>query len=301
MEETKMNTFKSFMLMLVMTLLLIGVGQLVAGRNGMITALAFAAVMNFISYWFSDKIVLFMYRAKELKETENPKLYSIVRNLTHLANLPMPKLYFINSPMPNAFATGRNPQHAAVAVTSGIMSLLNDDELTGVIAHELSHVHNRDILIGTIAATLAGAIFMLARMAQFAAIFGGGGNRGGDRNNNNGIGILVVAIVAPIAAMLIQMAISRSREFQADKSGAELCKKPLALASALQKLSAGIQRNPVQVNPTTAHMFIVSPFSGKSLFTLFSTHPPMEQRVKRLQQMAQEMSGSAYKMPNIIS
>jgi len=293
-----MNTFKSFMLMLVMTLLLITVGQLIGGRNGMMSALVFAAVMNFVSYWFSDKVVLFMYRAKELKETENPRLYMIVRNLAHQANLPTPKIYFINSPMPNAFATGRNPQHAAVAVTSAIMDLLNEDELTGVIAHELSHVHNRDILIGSIAATMAGAIFMLARMAQFSAIFGGGNSR--DRNNN-GLGILVVAIVAPIAAMLVQMAISRSREFQADKSGAELCKKPLALASALQKLSSGIQHNPVQVNPTTAHMFIVSPFSGKSLFTLFSTHPPMEQRVKRLQQMAQEMSGSAYKMPNIIS
>jgi heat shock protein HtpX len=286
------------MLMLVMTLLLVLVGQLAGGRNGMMTALVFAAVMNFVSYWFSDKIVLFMYRAKELKETENPRLYMIVRNLAHQANLPIPKIYFINSPMPNAFATGRNPQHAAVAVTSAIMDLLNEDELTGVIAHELSHVHNRDILIGSVAATMAGAIFMLARIAQFSAIFGGGNSR--DRNNN-GLGLIVVAIVAPIAAMLVQMAISRSREFQADKSGAELCKKPLALASALQKLSSGIQHNPVQVNPTTAHMFIMSPFSGKSLFTLFSTHPPMEQRVKRLQQMAQEMSGNAYKMPNIIS
>jgi len=295
-----MNTFKSFLLMLVMTLLLVLVGQLAGGRNGMMMALIFAGVMNFVSYWFSDKIVLFMYRAKEIKETENPELYMIVRNLTHLANLPMPRLYFINSPMPNAFATGRNPQHAAVAVTAGIMELLNKDELTGVIAHELSHVHNRDILIGSVAATLAGAIFMIARMAQFSAIFGGG-SRDGNNNNNNGIGLLVVAIVAPIAAMLIQMAISRSREFQADKSGAELCKKPLALASALEKLSAGIKRNPVQVNPTTAHMFIMSPFSGKSLFTLFSTHPPMEQRVKRLQQMAEDMKGSAYKVPNLIS
>ena len=295
-----MNTFKSFLLMLVMTLLLVLVGQLAGGRNGMMMALIFAGVMNFVSYWFSDKIVLFMYRAKEIKETENPELYMIVRNLTHLANLPMPRLYFINSPMPNAFATGRNPQHAAVAVTAGIMELLNKDELTGVIAHELSHVHNRDILIGSVAATLAGAIFMIARMAQFSAIFGGG-SRDGNNNNNNGIGLLVVAIVDPIAAMLIQMAISRSREFQADKSGAELCKKPLALASALEKLSAGIKRNPVQVNPTTAHMFIMSPFSGKSLFTLFSTHPPMEQRVKRLQQMAEDMKGSAYKVPNLIS
>jgi heat shock protein HtpX len=292
-----MNTLKSFALMLAMTLLLILVGQLIGGRNGMMMALIFAAVMNFISYWFSDKIVLFMYRAKEIKETENPELYMIVRNLTHMANLPMPKLYFINSPMPNAFATGRNPQHAAVAVTSAIMALLNRDELTGVIAHELSHVNNRDILTGSIAATLAGAIFMLARMAQFAAIFGGGSR---DSNNrNNGLGLIVVAIVAPIAAMLIQMAISRSREFEADRSGAELCKKPLALASALEKLSTGIKQNPVEVNPTTAHMFIMSPFSGKSLFKLFSTHPPMEERVKRLQKMAEKMNG--FNMPNIIS
>jgi len=292
-----MNTLKSFVLMLVMTLLLILVGQLIGGRNGMMMALIMAAVMNFVSYWFSDKIVLFMYRAKEIKETDNPELYMIVRNLTHVANLPMPRLYFINSPMPNAFATGRNPQHAAVAVTSGIMDLLDRDELTGVIAHELSHVHNRDILISSVAATLAGAIFMLARMAQFAAIFGGGSR---DSNNrNNGIGLLVVAIVAPIAAMLIQMAISRSREFQADKSGAELCKKPLALASALEKLYSGIKHNPVEVNPTTAHMFIMSPFAGKSLFTLFSTHPPMEERVKRLQKMAEQMSG--FNMPDIIS
>jgi heat shock protein HtpX len=256
-----------------------------------------SAVMNLVSYWFSDKIVLFMYRAKEIKETDNPKLYSIVRNLTHLGNIPMPKLYMINSPMPNAFATGRNPEHSAVAVTSGIMSLLNQDELTGVIAHELSHVHNRDILISSIAATLAGAIFMLARMAQYAAIFGGGSR---DSNNrNNGIGLIVVAIVAPIAAMLIQMAISRSREFEADRSGAELCKKPLALASALEKLSSGIARNPVDINPTTAHMFIMSPFSGKSLFRFFSTHPPMEERVKRLHKMAEKTNG--FNMPNIIS
>ena len=292
-----MNSFKSFILMLAMTLLLILVGQLAGGRSGMIAALIFAGIMNFVSYWFSDKIVLFMYKAKEIKETENPKIYSIVRRLTQAANLPMPKIYLINTPMPNAFATGRNPEHAAVAVTSSILEILNEEELMGVLAHELSHVRNRDILIGTLAATAAGAIFMLARMAQFAAIFGGGGR---DSNNrNNGLGLIVVAIVAPIAAMLIQMAISRSREYEADKSGAEISKKPLALASALKKLSAGIKRNPVEINPTTAHMFIMSPFSGKSLFTLFSTHPPMEERVKRLEKMADKMSG--YNIPNIIS
>ena len=292
-----MNSFKSFILMLAMTLLLILVGQLAGGRSGMIAALIFAGIMNFVSYWFSDKIVLFMYKAKEIKETENPKIYSIVRRLTQAANLPMPKIYLINTPMPNAFATGRSPEHAAVAVTSSILEILNEEELMGVLAHELSHVRNRDILIGTLAATAAGAIFMLARMAQFAAIFGGGGR---DSNNrNNGLGLIVVAIVAPIAAMLIQMAISRSREYEADKSGAEISKKPLALASALKKLSAGIKRNPVEINPTTAHMFIMSPFSGKSLFTLFSTHPPMEERVKRLEKMADKMSG--YNIPNIIS
>ncbi len=291
-----MNTVKSFILMLAMTMLLLIVGQLAGGNHGMVMALIFAGVMNFVSYWFSDKIVLFMYHAKEIKETEDPKIYAIVRRLIQSANLPMPKIYYINSPMPNAFATGRNPKHAAVAVTSSILELLNEEELMGVLAHELSHVRNRDILLSTLAATAAGAIFMLARMAQFAAIFGGGSR---DNNRNNGLGLIVIAIIAPIAALLIQMAISRSREFEADKSGAEISKKPLALAHALKKLSDGIKRNPVEVNPTTAHMFIMSPFTGKSLFTLFSTHPPMEERVKRLEKMADKMSG--YNIPNIIS
>lgn len=292
-----LNTLKSFGLLLALTLLLIWVGQLMGGRDGMIMALIFAGVMNFVSYWFSDKIVLMMYRAKEIKETENPKIYKIVRQLIQKANLPMPKVYLINTAMPNAFATGRNPQHAAVAVTSGILGLLNEDELTGVIAHELSHVGNRDILIASIAATVAGAIFMLARMAQYAAIFGGG-NRDSN-NNNNAAGMIVLAILAPIAAMIIQMAISRSREYEADKSGAEMSGKPLALASALEKLSSGNRRTPANVNPVTAHMFIMSPFAGKSLFALFSTHPPMEERVKRLEKMAEQMSG--YNIPNIIS
>ena len=281
-----MNTFKTFLLMLLMTLLLIAIGNLIGGQRGMMYALFFAVIMNFFSYWFSDKLVLMMYGAKEVKDTELPNVRSIVSKLTQADGIPMPKIYIINTPMPNAFATGRNPKHAAVAVTTGILSLLDDNELSGVLAHELSHVKNRDILIGTIAATAAGAIFMLARMAQFAAIFGGVGGR--DRNNNGGgIGMIFVAIVAPIAAMIIQMAISRQREYQADASGAKLSGNPLALASALKKLSAGVKQNPMQnPHPTTAHMFIVNPFSGKSMMTLFSTHPPLEDRIKRLEAMA---------------
>ncbi len=270
-----MNTFKTFLLMLVMTILLVFIGNLIGGRNGMITALIFAGVMNFFSYWFSDKIVLMMYGAKEVKEEELPQVFKIVEKLAKADNIPMPRVYVINAAMPNAFATGRNPQHAAVAVTSGILDLLTENELAGVLAHELSHVKNRDILIGTIAATAAGAIFMLARMAQFAAIFGGVGGRDNNRNGG-GLGMLVVAIVAPIAAMIIQMAISRQREYQADASGGKLSGDPLALASALRKLSAGVRQNPMQnPHPTTAHMFIVNPFSGKSMMGLFS-------RIRRL-------------------
>lgn len=293
-----MNTFKSFLLMTVLTIVLIAIGSMIGGRNGMVMALLFAGVMNFVSYWFSDKIVLMMYGAKQIQETEMPELHRMVRELTKSSGLPMPKLYYMNNPMPNAFATGRDPEHAAVAVTSGIVEILNESELSGVIAHELSHIKNRDILIGTIAATLAGAIFMLARMAQFAAIFGGGSR---DRDDNNsGIGMIAIAIIAPIAAMIIQMAISRAREYQADASGAKICGNPLALANALKKLSDGVKRNPVDVNPTTAHMFIVSPFSGKSLFTLFSTHPPIEERVKRLQKMAEQVNTNGYNIPKII-
>ena len=280
-----------------MTLLLIWVGSLIGGQQGMVYAFIFAGVMNFVSYWFSDKIVLMMYGAKEIKETDMPELYATVRRLTASASLPMPRLYFMDTPMPNAFATGRNPQHAAVAVTRGILDLLDEKELSGVIAHELSHVRNRDILISTVAATIAGAIFMLSRMAQFAAMFGGGSR---DRDNNGGgIGLIAVAIIAPIAAMVIQMAISRSREFQADATGAKISGDPMALANALRKLSQGVKRNPgVDVNPTTAHMFIVNPFNGKSLLTLFSTHPPLEERIKRLEKLSSEMS--PYKVPKII-
>jgi heat shock protein HtpX len=291
-----MNAVKTFVLMLVMTLLVVWVGQLVGGQQGMIMALIFAGVMHFVSYWFSDKIVLMMYGAKEIKPGDMPQLHDIVERLTKSSGLPMPRLYFIDTPMPNAFATGRNPEHSAVAVTRGILDILSDEELSGVIAHELSHVRNRDILISTIAATAAGAIFMLARMAQFAAIFGGGRDRDGE--GGNPIGLLVVAIIAPIAAMIVQMAISRSREYQADETGAKISGNPLALAGALRKLTEGVKRNPTEVNPTTAHMFIVSPFAGKSLLTLFSTHPPLEDRIQRLEKMAAE--SDKYKIPNII-
>jgi heat shock protein HtpX len=288
-----MNTFKSIILMILMTGLLVLIGDLVGGTQGMIMALVFAGVMNFGAYWFSDKIVLMQYGAKEIPENSMPELYRTVRNLTSSAGLPMPRLYLLPMNMPNAFATGRNPRHAAVAVTTGIVDLLSEDELAGVIAHELSHVRNRDILVGTIAATLAGAIFMLARMGMF---FGGGR----DDDNRNGIALILLAILAPIAAMFIQMAISRSREYEADATGARMLGKPLALAAALRKLTAGVRHNPADVNPTTAHMFVVSPFSGKSLMTLFSTHPPLEERIKRLEKMAAQMEEKSYNVPRIV-
>lgn len=278
-----MNTIKTFILMLAMTLLLIVIGNILGGRQGMIIALVFATGMNFFSYWFSDKIVLSMSGAKKIEESDMPELYSIVRNLTQSASLPMPKLYLIDTLMPNAFATGRNPSHAAVAVTKGIMGLLDARELSGVIAHELSHVRNRDILISTIAATLAGAIFILARMARFAAFFGGGRDRG---NRGGALSMVIVALIAPLAAMVVQMAVSRSREYQADLSGAKISGDPLALAHALQKLTSGVEHNRQDVNPTTAHLFIVNPLSGKSLSGLFSTHPPIEDRIGRLESMS---------------
>ncbi|MCB4792762.1 MAG: zinc metalloprotease HtpX [Elusimicrobia bacterium] len=292
-----MNTFKTFILMLALTALLMFIGYSLSGQNGMVTALIFAGVMNMASYWFSDKLVLAMYGAKEIKENEMPEIYSIVQRLVMKSGIPMPKLYIINSPAPNAFATGRNPEHAAVAVTKSIVELLNDEELEGVIAHELSHVKNRDILIASIAATVAGAIFMLARMAQFAAMFGG--SRDNDNRNGGALGAIVIAIIAPLAAMVIQMAISRSREYEADASGAKLCGKPLALASALKKLVDNVKHSRAEIgSPTTAHMFIVNPLKGKSLLTLFSTHPSLEDRVDRLEKMAQEMS--SYKVPKVI-
>ena len=293
-----MNSFKTFILLAGLTFLFMFIGYSFSGQNGMFIALIFAGVMNFVSYWFSDKIVLAMYGAKEIKENDMPKAFSIVRRLTQKDNLPMPKLYIINSPAPNAFATGRNPEHAAVALTQSIVGLLNDDELEGVIAHELSHVKHRDIFVATIAATIAGAIFMLARMAQFAAIFGGG-SRDSENRNGGAIGAIAIAILAPMAAMIIQMAISRSREYMADDAGARLSGKPLALASALRKLSEGVKRAPDQSgSPATAHMFIVNPLKGKSLMSLFSTHPSTEDRIIKLEKINEELTG--YNVPKII-
>ena len=287
-----MNMLKTGVLLVALTALIVFIGGLIGGTNGTIIAFAIALVMNLGSYWFSDKIVLTMYRAKPITEAEAPDLYSLVGRLTTEAGLPMPKLYAIPSEMPNAFATGRNPQHAAVAVTQGLLRILDRSEIEGVIAHELAHVKNRDILISTIAATLAGAIMMIARMAQFAAIFGGGRD---DREQGGGgmIGLLVAMIVAPIAALMIQMAISRSREYQADATGARISGKPMGLAHALLKLERGSQYVPSDANPATAHMFIVNPLRGGGVLSLFSTHPATADRVARLETMAHDMGASS--------
>jgi len=279
-----MNTLKTTFLMVLMTVLLVLLGGALGGRGGMTMALIFAGAMNFFSYWFSDRIVLSMYGAREISEQEDPRFYSVVRRLAQRAELPMPKVYLIDSDTPNAFATGRNPEHAAVAATSGILRILGEDELAGVMAHELAHVKNRDILISTIAATFAGAITYLAHMAQWAAMFGGG--RSDDDEGGGIFGMILMAVLAPIAAMLVQMAISRSREFGADAGGAKICGNPLSLANALQKLEMGNRQIPMQANTATAHMFIVNPLTGGGLMSLFSTHPPMQERVARLQEMS---------------
>ena len=279
-----MNFFKTTILLAVLTAMLVFAGDALGGRSGAITALIFAGIMNFVTYWFSDKIVLMMYRAKPVTEADAPELYAITRDLTMKAGLPMPKVYIMGNDTPNAFATGRNPGHAAVAVTTGIMRLLTREELTGVLAHELAHIQNRDILISTIAATIAGAISYLAHMAQWAAMFGGA--RDNEREGNP-IALIVMMIVAPLAAMIIQMAISRSREYGADMGGANICGNPLSLANALRKLEYANKRIPmVGANAATSHMFIVNPLSGGSLLRLFSTHPPIEERIKRLEAMA---------------
>ena len=279
------NSIKTVLLLGLLTGLILAVGQLLGGPQGMMIAFLFSVLLNFGSYWFSDKIVLAMYRAREVTEAEAPELYSIVHNVALRAGMPMPRVYMIPTETPNAFATGRNPEHAVVAVTEGILRLMNREELEGVLAHEVSHVKNRDILISSVAATLAGVIMMLAHMARWAAIFGGFGGR--DRDDNGGIvGLLLTAILAPIAAMLIQMAISRSREYQADASGARTLGNPLGLASALAKLSRANEIAPMDVRPETAHLFIVNPLSGRSLANLFSTHPPIEERIARLRAMA---------------
>ncbi len=278
------NTIKTAVLLAALTVLFILLGGWLGGEQGMLVAFGFAVLMNFGSYWWSDKIVLWMYGAQEVSEAQAPQLHALVRGLAQRAGLPMPRVYIIPTDTPNAFATGRNPEHAAVAATEGIMRILSPDELEGVMAHELSHVRHRDILISTVAATLAGAIMMLARMAQFAAFFGGG-RRDDEEGGGNPIGMLLLAILAPLAAMLIQMAISRSREYLADQGGAQLSRKPWALADALEKLERGATALPMEANPSTAHMFIVNPLTGGSFLSLFSTHPPTAERVARLRAM----------------
>jgi len=269
-----------------LTGIIMAIGHLLGGSQGLMIAFVFAIITNFVSYWFSDKIVLAAYGARQVSEAEAPMLYRIVHNLALGAGMPMPRLYIIPSDAANAFATGRNPQHAAVAVTEGILRLMNERELTGVLSHELSHVTNRDILISSIAATLAGVIMMIANMARWAAIFGGY-SRSDEREGGGGvIGLIVMSILAPIAAMIIQMAISRTREYAADASGARMSGDPLALASALGKLGAASERIPLDASPQTSHLFIVNPLSGRSLMQLFSTHPPLEDRIERLRAMA---------------
>lgn len=285
-----MNSFKTAFLLLVLTMLFVLIGYSFGGQQGMLIAFGLAVVMNFISYWFSDKIVLKMYRARRADENNDARLIRIVRYTTQRARLPMPKVYIIPTQAPNAFATGRNKDHAAVAATEGILALLNDDELEGVIGHELGHVRNHDILIGSVVATIAGAIGILASMARWAAIFGGfGGGRSDDRGSNP-ISLLVMAIVAPLAAMMIQMAISRSREYKADESGAKLTGKPQALASALAKLHQAPVQLRLDKRPSTAHLFIMNPLSGKGFSSLFSTHPPIEERIRRLRSMTPTVS-----------
>jgi heat shock protein HtpX len=279
-----MNGLKTMVLMVSLTMLLVWAGAALGGKSGMTMALGFALVMNVITYWFSDKIVLRMYGAKEVNEAEAPELFSIVRTLAQKASTPMPKVYIIENDSPNAFATGRNPSHAAVAVTTGITKILSRDELAGVIGHELAHVKHRDILIGTVAATIAGAISYLAQMAHWAMLFGGRSSDDDDRGGNPLVA-LAMMIVGPIAALLIQMAISRSREYSADEGGARIAGSPSFLANALKKLHIASQRIPLKANPATAHMFIVSPLAGRGIFTLFSTHPPMEERIARLETM----------------
>jgi heat shock protein HtpX len=280
-----MNAIKTTMLLGLLTCLLVFAGAAIGGKSGMTIALIMAGVMNFVSYWFSDKIVLAMYGAKEVSESDYPEFYSLVRQLAIQGGIPMPKVYLMESDTPNAFATGRNPEHAAVAATTGIMRILSREELMGVMAHELSHVRNRDILISSIAATIAGAVTYLAHMAQWAAMFGGG--RDSDDEGGGGLfGIILMAVLAPLAAMLIQMAISRSREYEADRGGAELSGNPLYLAGALRKLEMANRQLPMEANPATAHMFIVNPLSGSGLMSLFSTHPPLEERIRLLEEMA---------------
>ncbi len=279
-----MNTLKTGIFLGLLTALLVLMGGYFGGSQGAVIFFIIALAMNFFSYWFSDKIVLAMYGAQPVSESDAPDLYSIIRELTSRADLPMPKVYILPQDTPNAFATGRNPDHAAVAVTSGIMGLLNREELKGVIAHELSHIKNRDILISTIAATIAGAVTLIANMLRYSAIFFGGRDR--DDNGGGIIGLIVLSILAPVAAMIIQLAVSRAREYQADESGAKLAGSPMGLASALEKLERSVQRYPMQGGTqTTAHLFIVNPFKKEFLGNLFRTHPSTKDRIERLYSM----------------
>ena len=279
------NMFKTAVLLAVLTIMLVLFGGALGGRQGMLIAFALALLMNFFSYWFSDKIVLSMYGAKRIDEAQAPNVHAILRRLTLRAGIPMPPVYLIPTDTPNAFATGRNPTHAAVAVTQGILRILDDEELEGVLAHELSHVKNRDVLVSTIAATLAGAITYLAHMAQWAALWGGGRSSDDEEGGGNPFALILMAVLAPIAALLVQLAVSRAREFQADATGARIAGKPWGLAKALEKLEMANERLPMPANPSTAHLFIVNPLSGGSLMRLFSTHPPIEERIARLRAM----------------
>ena len=275
------NQFKTALLLAAMTAFIIWIGGMLGGRQGIVIAFLLAGGMNFFSYWYSDKLVLKMYRAQEVSATQSPELHEMVARLSRNAGLPMPRVYIIPQDTPNAFATGRNPENAVVAVTQGLQKLMNRAELEGVLAHELGHVKNRDILIGTVAATMAGAVMMLASMARWSAILGGG-SQSDEEGGLGGIGLLIMSILAPIGAMIIQMAVSRSREYLADATGAAIAGRPDGLASALEKLGAYSRRIPMDANPSTAHMFIVNPLSGGSFRSLFSTHPPIEERVARL-------------------
>lgn len=287
-----MNFMRTTLLLAGMTALFLFIGNLLGGKSGMVLALLLAGGMNFAAYWFSDKMVLSMFNAREVGPREAPQFYAIVEELARRANTPMPRVYLIDDPNPNAFATGRDPAHAAVAATTGILRILTHEELAGVMAHELGHVLNRDILVSTIAATMAGAITTLANILQWGAIFGGNRDEEGEGGAFGGLAAIVLMILAPIAASLIQMAISRSREYGADELGGRLCGNPLWLANALRKLELGNQQQPMRAadeHPATAHLFIVNPLSGGSIANLFSTHPPIPERMARLQALASTM------------
>jgi len=281
-----MNQAKTFFLMVVLTVIFVAIGSMIGGSSGAYIAFSIAVVMNFVSYWFSDRIVLAMYRAKQVSENEAPQLYATIASLAQKASIPMPKVYIIENDSPNAFATGRDPSHGVVAVTTGITRILSRNELEGVLAHEISHIKHRDILIQSVAATLAGAITMIANIARFAAFFGGS-HSDDDEGGGNIFSVIIFSMIAAFAAMLIQLAISRSREYLADDGGARLSGNPLFLSGALKKLQAGVAHTPMNdANPSTAPLFIVNPFSAKGILSLFSTHPPIEERIKRLEDMA---------------